>query len=166
MVAYTERGYRNLVRLATTTQRRFWYRPRIDFADFAEMSEDGATQGLAVATGCFFGVLPQVWMAQGERAAVQVAQSLAGWFPRVYVELQNHGIDQAENRPDGPDVTDDEVEQGMWDVAQSAGLPVIITSETATTSRRASAGCTTGSSGWSAGPTTSTTRCSPVAGTT
>ena len=56
-------------------------------------------------------------MAQGQRAAVQVAQTLAGWFPRVYVELQNHGIERAP--PDGAaDVTDDELVDGLWDVAQ------------------------------------------------
>ena len=125
MAAYTETGYRNLAKVATLTSQRFWYKPLIDFADFAAMAEDGATEGLLVATGCFFGVLPQVYMHQGEQAAVKVATTLAGWFPRVYVELQNHGIET--HREGLPDFTDDEVMEAMWDLAQRASLPVIIT---------------------------------------
>ena len=123
VAAYSEKGYRNLCKLATLTAERFWYRPRVDFADFADMAEHGLTDGLVVSTGCYFGVLPQVMMRHGHKAAVQVAHALAGWFPRVYVELQNHGID--EHHSDF-DLTDDEVMEGVWDVAQAAGLPVIL----------------------------------------
>lgn len=125
IAAYNEVGYRNLCHLASLTARRFWFKPRVDFADFAAMAQDGATAGLVVGTGCFFGVLPQTLITQGPAAAVSLAQTLAGWFPRVYVELQNHGI--SEHREGLPDVTDDEVMDGLWDVAQLAGLPVIVT---------------------------------------
>jgi DNA polymerase-3 subunit alpha len=125
MAAYSEAGYRNLAKVASLTARRFWYKPLIDFADFAKMAEDGATEGLLVTTGCFFGVLPQVYMRQGAAAADKVAATLAGWFPRVYVELQNHGIE--EHRDGLPDFTDDEVLEAMWAVAQRVGLPVLVT---------------------------------------
>jgi len=123
VAAYTEAGYRNLMRLATLSQRRYWYKPRVDFADFAQMAEDGATKGLVVSTGCFFGVLPQVLMRQGHRQAVRVAQTLAGWFPRVYVELQNHGV---ENHKADLNITDDELVEALFNVANDAGLPVIL----------------------------------------
>jgi DNA polymerase-3 subunit alpha len=124
VAAYNEAGYRNLMHMATLTARRYWYKPRIDFADFAAMAEDGATDGLVVATGCYFGVGPQVLMRRGPAAAVKVVEALAGWFPRVYVELQNHGV---ENHNVDIDHTDDDVLEGMWHVAQTAGLPVVIT---------------------------------------
>ena len=106
------------------------------------MSEDGGTQGLAVATGCYFGVLPQVLMSPGHRAAVQVAQTLAGWFPRVYVELQNHGIDQSRGPQDGPDVTDDELGRACGTSPSRPGCRWW-SPGTATTSTRRTAGCTT-----------------------
>jgi len=122
MAAYTEQGYRNLMQVSSLSARRFWYKPRIDMADFAGMAEDGATAGLVVSTGCLGGVLPQTLLTQGHAAAVSVARTLAGWFPRVYIELQNHGIEMKEF----PGVTDDDVLDGLWDVAQEAGLPVIL----------------------------------------
>lgn len=125
--AYSEIGYRNLMHLATLTQRRFWYKPRIDFADFAQMAQDGETAGLCVATGCYFGVLPQVLMKHGPEAARKVAETLAGWFPRVYVELQNHGIDEHKSGPKGFDITDDELVAALYDVANKAGLPMVVT---------------------------------------
>ena len=124
VAAYNEQGYRNLVKMATLTAKNFWYKPRIDFADIADMSEHGLTQGLVVSTGCFFGVVPQIMLKRGHKAAVHMAEALAGWFPTAYVELQNHGVEQ--QREEYGDITDDEVLDGVWDVAQSAGLPVII----------------------------------------
>lgn len=123
VAAYSERGYRNLSRLATLSAQKFWYLPRIDFADLAQMAEDGATQGLVVGTGCLGGVLPQIFLRNGERAAEHMARTLAGWFPKVYVELQSHGIELKEY----PGVTDEDVLQATWDIAQRVGLPVIVT---------------------------------------
>ena len=57
MAAYTEAGYRNLMRLATMTRAEVLVPPRVDFADLAAMAEDGRTDGLVVATGCYFGPL-------------------------------------------------------------------------------------------------------------
>ena len=127
VTAYNETGYRNLMHMATLTARRFYYKPRIDFADFAAMAEDGATAGLAISTGCYFGVLPQTLMSRGPYAAQAVASALAGWFPRVYIEMQNHGIDEHKGGDKSYDVTDDELNAGLWDVAQNLGLPIVTT---------------------------------------
>lgn len=121
--AYTEAGYRNLMHIATLSARKYWYKPQIDFADFAAMAADGATKGLVVSTGCYFGVIPTTIRAHGIPAAVKVAQTLAGWFPRVYVELQNHGIEQQRDA----DICDDEMIEAVWEVAQRAGLPCVVT---------------------------------------
>jgi DNA polymerase III subunit alpha len=124
MVAFNLAGYRNLMHIATLTSKNFYYKPIIDFADFAALSHDGNLNGLAVGTGCYFGVIPQVLMRRGHKEAVKVAETLAGWFPRVYLELQNHGIDEHHS---DLDVTDDELIAGVFDVASSAGLPVVVT---------------------------------------
>lgn len=126
VAAYNETGYRNLMKLVTLSAKKFWYKPIVDFADFADMAEHDMTNGLVVATGCYFGVGPQTLMNQGEAAAVRVVEALAGWFPRVYVELQNHGITEHKDGSDS-DWTDDDVMNAMYDVAQRAGLPVIVT---------------------------------------
>ncbi|HWO52052.1 MAG TPA: PHP domain-containing protein, partial [Ornithinibacter sp.] len=124
VVAYSETGYRNLNRLATMAARHFYYKPRVDFADLADLAENGYTNGLAVGTGCFSGPLVQALVHHGPAAAAKIALTLAGWFPTVYVELMSHGI---ETFGEGPlDVTDDEVLEGCWNVAQDVGLPVII----------------------------------------
>lgn len=124
VAAYNETGYRNLCKLATLSAQHFYYKPRVDFADLAMMAEEGLTDGLVVGTGCFSGPLVQALVHNGPAAAAKVALTLAGWFPTVYVELMSHGI---ESFGEGPlDVTDDEVLEGCWQVAQEVGLPVII----------------------------------------
>lgn len=128
--AYNETGYRNLMKMATLTNRRFYFKPRIDFADFARMSDAGELSGLSCSTGCYFGILAQVMMGRGPAAAADVLKTLAGWFPkgRVYVELQNHGIGQ--QKQEGAkffDFTEDELNDALFDVAAQVGLPVVVT---------------------------------------
>lgn len=100
VVSTSEKGYRNLCRMITMTSERMYYKPRLDFADFAEMCEDGITDGLAIATGCWFGVLPTTMRHQGPEAALHLAKTLAGWFDQTFVELQAHGIEQVMTEAD------------------------------------------------------------------
>lgn len=121
VAAYTETGYRNLTKLVTQTARRYYYRPRIDLADLAAMAEAGTTAGLVVSTGCYFGLVAQTLLKRGVPAAAQLVTALAGWFPRVYIELQNHGIERDE---DG--YSDDDLVAGCLELAQVTGLPYLI----------------------------------------
>jgi DNA polymerase-3 subunit alpha len=126
--AYTERGYRNLCRLATLSARNYYYKPRIDFAMLASLAEEGSLAGLAAMTGCFFGVLPQTLLRRGPGAAEQVVKALAGWFPRVYVELQNHGIIY----PGAPRFgigNDDDLVAELHAIAGRVGLPAILSTD-------------------------------------
>lgn len=125
VAAYNETGYRNLMKLATLTARNFWYKPLVDLPDLAAMAEDGATQGLVIGTGCYSGPLVQAMVHHGPEHAVKIAQTLAGWFPMVYVELMNHGITSFGEGDD--DISDEDVMWGCWEVAQTAGLPVVLT---------------------------------------
>lgn len=122
LAAGTETGYRNLVRVSTMAHRNFRYKPRLDFADLADLAEHGHTEGLIVATGCRSGPVIRTLLTRGEAAAADMVKALAGWFPELYVELMNHGID-AEG------VSDDEIVDGLWQVAYDAGLPVAVTAD-------------------------------------
>jgi DNA polymerase III subunit alpha len=133
--AYTPQGYRNLCKLITRTAVNYYFKPIVDFADFAEMAEEGLTEGLSVATGCWFGVLPTIIRRQGTDAAVAMAKALAGWFPRVYIELQNHGIPLDQQRADvawniaGEQLGEAEMVAELLEVAQQASLPYLITTD-------------------------------------
>lgn len=124
VVAYTSTGYRNLVGLNNLAHRHwFWRNGRVDFPQLAELAESGLLEGLAIGTGCRSGPVVKALTERGPEAAEQVANALAGWFPRVYIELMDHGF----------------TAEGMWDheivsqlvgVADRTGLPYIITSDT------------------------------------
>ena len=120
VVSYSETGYRNLVKMTNLSAQNFYYKPRLDFADLAQLAEDDLTTGLAVSTGCFFGIVVKTLLERGEREAMQIIIRLAGWFPKLYVELQNHGI----VHPDGS--TDDDIVAALVGIADRLGLPYLI----------------------------------------
>lgn len=124
VASYSERGYRNLVRLNNLAHSNFYFKPRLDLADLAQAAEDGLTQGLVVASGCFFGLLSTTLREQGEKAAIRLAKTLDSWFPAFYVELQNHGVVHEE---DGS--SDDDLVAALVEVADRAGLPYLITND-------------------------------------
>lgn len=131
--AYTTKGYRNLCKLVTLTAKNYFYKPVVDFGDFAQMAEEGLTEGLSIGTGCWFGVLPTIIRQRGTDEAVAMAKALAGWFPRVYIELQNHGIEQ--HRGDaawivaGETLQEEHMVAELLEVAEMASLPYIVTTD-------------------------------------
>ena len=132
VAAYSEAGYRNLVYLATRSAARYWYKPLVDFSDLAEMAEENRTEGLLVATGCYGGVVPRVLREQGPAEAKAILRVLDSWFPRVYVELMNHGI---EDFGDSYHLSDEDMVQGLWQLAVETGIPPIITRDSHYTNR-------------------------------
>lgn len=125
ILAFTTEGYEALVRLSSWshTRARFHHKPHIDLSDLAEWSENGWTEGLALTTGCYFGILSQTYLHHGERAALHLLQGFATWFPHTFVELQNHNIEHE------PGYTDDDFVEALSDLAYQAGLPVIATQD-------------------------------------
>lgn len=120
VVAYTSQGYLNLVRLNNLAQRNFYYIPVVDMADLADLSDQGYLKGLAVSTGCYFGPVIQTLVHRGVKPASQIVEGLAKMFDRVYVELQNHGIEH------DAIWNDDEVVLELVDLADTLGLPYVI----------------------------------------
>ena len=122
--AYTTRGYENLVNLSTLSHRNHHWKPLVDYQMLAQLAEDGRTEGLAINTGCYYGYLAQTLLHQGEGAARQFLYTLSEWFPdSVYVEIQNHHITHDE----GTD--DDELADGLVQLADGSGHPVVITQD-------------------------------------
>jgi DNA polymerase-3 subunit alpha len=126
VVAYSETGYRNLVTLNNLSQANFHYKPRLDFADFAALAEDGKTQGLAIGTGCYFGAVQQAIIHQGDRAGAQIIKALQGWFPRVYVELHKHNVPAGHN---DSRYSEDDLLFELLALAEECGAPTILAAD-------------------------------------
>jgi DNA polymerase-3 subunit alpha len=124
VTAYTTKGYENLVNLSTLSHKQFYFKPLVDLETFAQLHQDGKTEGLAVTTGCYFGLIVQALVTKGEATAKQYLKALDTWFPNsVFVEIQNHNIDH------GDGWNDDKVADALVGIADELGLPVIITQD-------------------------------------
>lgn len=123
VIATSELGYRNLIRLSSFSHRNHFHKPLIDNAMLAQLHDDGRLDGLVVTTGCFFGYAQQQLIAAGEQATKDYLRMLASWFPQVYVEMQNHNIDH------GDGANDDKMADALLDIANDLGLPAIITQD-------------------------------------
>jgi DNA polymerase-3 subunit alpha len=120
VASYSEQGYRNLVGLHNLAQSNFYFRPRIDLADLAGLAEKGMLTGLVASSGCYFGLVMQTLEKRGPKAARRLVAALAGWFPRFYVELHDHGV----VHPDGG--TDADFVDDLVAIADDLGVPYII----------------------------------------
>ena len=129
LVALTTEGYEDLVDISSNSFTRlddgggFHHKPHVDFADFAEWSQNGWTRGLALTTGCYFGMVQQTLIHQGMEAAEWLIATLANWFPNLYVELQHHNIDH------GDGVDDSLMVEHLDQIARTLGLPTVITQD-------------------------------------
>lgn len=124
MVATNLRGYENLVALNTLAHSQHFHKPTLQLSDLAAFYQDGRTAGLAVLTGCYFGMVVQRLVTQGKAAAKQLVATLDSWFPgSTYVEIQNHHIDH------GDGWNDDLVADALVGIADELGLPVVITQD-------------------------------------
>jgi len=124
IVAYSSKGYENLVRLSTQSHYNHFHKPLIDFTTLAQFAQDDRTEGLAITTGCFFGYTAQTLINDGEDACERWLATLSDWFPdSVYVEIQNHNIDHGDGH------NDDQLADALVSVADRMGLPVVITQD-------------------------------------
>lgn len=126
LIAFTTEGYSHLVKLSSRsyTRERFHHKPHVDFADFAEWSSRGWTQGIALTTGCFFGMVQQTLVQRGAADAQYLIETLMSWFPHLYVELQHHNIYDHEEGHD-----DDQIVSALYEIAGKVGAPVVITQD-------------------------------------
>lgn len=121
--AFTTEGYQHLVNLSTASHHNHFHKPLVDYPMLAQLAEDGRTKGLAINTGCYYGYLAQTLLHEGSEPALQYLYTLSSWFDAVYVEIQNHNITHEEG------TNDDELADGLLALADTAGLPVVITQD-------------------------------------
>lgn len=122
MTSYTAQGYRNLVALANQAHRQYYYSPRLELADLAAAAEAGMTAGIAVGTGCRSGPVVRALLERGPEAAQQIILALAGWFPKLYVEVMDHQF-AAEGMEDSA------ITETLFSIAWGQGLPMILSSD-------------------------------------
>ena len=127
LLATSAAGYRNLVGLNNHAVRNFHFTPVLDLGDFAEFSSRGMLEGVAITTGCWFGLLAKQLRAGSDpTAALNVLKGLERWFGgRVFVEMQNHSID----RQDGEEHDEATHTAVLMGLAAKTGLPVILTQD-------------------------------------
>lgn len=121
MLALSERGYRNLVGLSNLAHERYYRKPLLDFAELAQLSEDGLLADIAVLSGCHYGVLHRILSEGSARSAESVLTALDRWFGGgCYVEIQHHDRDEYE---------EEALNDALLAVANAVGLPVVITQD-------------------------------------
>lgn len=130
LIALNHEGYKAIAELSSLSHRRenFHRFPRFDFSHLAALAEDKRVNDIAVMTGCYFGLLQQTLLHEGEEAAERIAEMYAEWFPNLYVEIQNHNIDHS-STPEPSNWTDEDLCDAIVDIANRVGLPVIITQD-------------------------------------
>jgi len=116
LLAQNERGFRNLIRLATTASiDGFYYKPRIDKECLA-----GYAEGLIGLSGCLQGEVPTRLLAgdqAGARRAASAYRDILG-ADNFFLELQDHAIDD-ERR----------VRPAMIGLARELGIPLAATND-------------------------------------
>lgn len=124
VVAYTSKGYENLVGLSTMTHKNFFNMPLIDHSDLATLADQGLLEGIAATSGCFFSETSQAVVEGNLDQAKVLLRTYAGWFPKFYVELQNHDIQHDEEG-----WTDDRLANELHSLATELSLPCVLTQD-------------------------------------
>ena len=132
VMALTEDGYKGLVKFTslTHTRPRFSRFARAQLSDLAQLGREYG-DGLALTTGCFFGLTQQTLVNEGYDAAKRTVEMYAEWFPNTFVELHQHNIDHIAYDEEGDEKEDLEyssdlqVMNALYNIAQEVGLPVV-----------------------------------------
>jgi DNA polymerase-3 subunit alpha len=116
LLARNDAGYRNLIKLVSTSHLEgYYYKARIDRQLLAEHAE-----GLICLSACLGGELPQAILRGDMAAAETVARDHAEIFGAdgYFLELQDHGIPE-----------EDTVRAGLVEIARRTGLPLVATND-------------------------------------
>ena len=116
VLAQTQTGYRNLLRLVSAAHLEgFYYRPRMDREILAKHSE-----GLIVLSGCPSGEVPRLIATGNDAEAAKVVDWYREVFEgRYYLELMQH--DGVENL--------DVINRGLARIAGETGVPLVATND-------------------------------------
>jgi DNA polymerase-3 subunit alpha len=116
LLAESEEGYRNLLKLSSASYTEgYYYKPRIDFELLAANSK-----GLVCSSACIAGEVPSLVLmgkeAEAERAAMRYAELFGP--DHYYLELQDHGIPEQKV-----------ANKGLVAIAKRTGLPLVCTND-------------------------------------
>jgi DNA polymerase-3 subunit alpha len=116
LLAETQAGYRNLIKLSSAAfLEGYYYKPRVDW----ELLQAHHV-GLIATTGCLGGVVLQALLAGDQARALELAGRLQDIFGReqLFVELQDHGLD--DQRRTNPQLVD---------IARTISAPLVATND-------------------------------------
>ncbi len=115
LLAMNERGYKNLMHLASIAQLEgFYYKPRLDMEVIEQFNE-----GLIALTACLQGVVPFHIKNGDPETALEEAKKFQNIFgDRLYLELQENGI------PEQSLVND-----GLVKISEKTGIPLVATND-------------------------------------
>lgn len=128
LLAYTTKGYQNLIRLSSLSHDRdhYYYKPRLSWADFSMAKGRGQIEGIACLTGCYFGHVSQSIVNDdpytGHKRAKRYVNMMLGLFDTVFIEIQNHHTDH-------PTWSDAQLVQALYELSLETGVPTIITND-------------------------------------
>ena len=115
VLAQNDQGYKNLMRLVTTSHLDgFYYKPRVDHQVLEQYSE-----GLVVLSGCPSAELSRAIIDGDEAHAMEIARWYKETFPNFYLELQRH-----ENLP-----FLDDLNRGLLNVGEKLDIPLAATND-------------------------------------
>ncbi len=117
LLAKDEQGYKNLVKLTSLAHLQgFYYKPRIDFNLLTEYH-----QGLICSTACLAGEMATYLTADNLAAAKDMIHRYQALFGQdnFFLEVQHN--------PNLP--AQDKVNQHIYDLSQSLGVPIIATND-------------------------------------
>lgn len=116
LLAETDVGYKNLMKLVTLGYREgFYYKPRIDKELLRQYC-----QGLICLSGCLGGQVPTLLLRGDKQGAKELALELDAIFGRgnFFLELQDHGMMEEKT-----------VNQGLAEISRETGIPLVATND-------------------------------------
>src|SRR5579862_4689990 len=116
MLAETDEGYRNLIKVTSSAfLDGYYYKPRSDW-ELLERHHEGIT----ATSGCLGGLVSQLILAGDEKAALEAAARFQDIFGRehFFIELQDHHIED-----------DARVFRPLLDIARKLEAPLLATND-------------------------------------
>jgi DNA polymerase III subunit alpha len=120
LIARTAEGYRNLMKLSTCGfLEGFYYKPRVDLEMLKKYG-----RGITCLSGCLSAEVPTRILEGRPDEARRLLLEYAEIFDDVYLELQDHGIEQQRR-----------VNEGLFRLHKETGIPLVAANDSHYTTR-------------------------------
>ncbi|MDR2478778.1 MAG: DNA polymerase III subunit alpha, partial [Treponema sp.] len=125
LLAFSQEGYRNLVKLCSFAYTEgFYYRPRVDEELLAQYHG-----GLIALSACVSGEIPRLIQAGKCEEAEAKARRYRDLFgdDNFYLEIQDHGIPAGTLK--GSSLSQKEINQAVAAISRKTGIPLVATND-------------------------------------